>query len=123
MNVGGEEAATAVELQIQGHNVARDFDEKIKKFDKTTKKRLRYYKRWIPIDREPGVLLCAACKATTNDGNYEFYKELLCDCYVPGKTVDQLERTGEEGKLNCSIADFAHAEGFTIFTRGADVTL
>eukprot|EP00958_Prasinococcus_capsulatus_P028891 scaffold7227_cov399-Prasinococcus_capsulatus_cf.AAC.3 len=58
----------------QGHNVAREFDEKIQRFDKSTKKRIRYYRRWISRGSPPGVLLCAACKSTSNDGDYGYYR-------------------------------------------------
>jgi hypothetical protein len=59
---------------LRGYDVSRDFEAACRSFKQSTKKRLRYYKRFItPNVQENGIGLAGVFKRTDRDGDAEYF--------------------------------------------------
>lgn len=90
---------------LRGHSVAALFERQVQGFSKSTKKRLRYFKRVIPPGGLDEVRLVGAYAATAQDGCGTFYQQALWAGLLPGR---QGQPGGEQGQAATAAA---RAEG------------
>lgn len=67
---------------LRGYNVAESFEASCRKFHPTTKKRLRYYKRYLSESvQQHGVSLYGMFKRTDRDEDVDFFVDKAVQCF------------------------------------------
>eukprot|EP00899_Mesostigma_viride_P016720 jgi/Mesvir1/25049/Mv04487-RA.1 len=70
---------------LRGHDVTAHFQRQVASLSKSTTKRLRYYRKWIPVspsgvEGDAGsrrVRVFGICSTTWNDGEHGYYRDIL----------------------------------------------
>lgn len=69
---------------LRGHSVGDAFERTLQGFSKSSKKRLRYFRRFLPPGGLHEVLLVGAYSATDNDDDDAFYQHTLWSALLLG---------------------------------------
>ena len=100
------------------------FRRKLSNLSKSTKKRLKYYRKFVPQDvatTRPGVRLLGAYTGTDNDDDEGYYAGVLKHSCAPNAnaSVDSPERVGV-GQLDteAEVVEELTARGFSMFYGG-----
>ena len=75
---------------LRGKRVDGDFRHKLSSLSKSAKKRIKYYRKFVPqevLDTYPGVRLVGAYAATTKDDDEGFYAETLRGWCAPAAPI------------------------------------
>ena len=72
----GTEVAEKAIAVTRGKRVDQDFDRKLTMLDRSTKRKIRYYRQFIP-ESVSDVRLIGVYRATTHDDDTEFYRSVL----------------------------------------------
>ena len=98
------------------------FRRKLSNLSKSTKKRLKYYRKFVPDDvanTRPGVRLLGAYTGTDNDDDEGYYADVLKHSCAPNVVIDSHERVGV-GQLDteAEVVEELTARGFSMFYGG-----
>ena len=98
------------------------FRRKLNNLSKSTKKRLKYYRKFVPQDvakTRPGVRLLGAYAGTDNDDDEGYYVNVLKHSCAPNVVIDSPERVGV-GQLDteAEVVEELTARGFSMFYGG-----
>ena len=98
------------------------FRRKLTNLSKSTKKRLKYYRKFVPQDvakTRPGVRLLGAYAGTDNDDDEGYYVDVLKHSCAPNVVIDSPERVGV-GQLDteAEVVEELTARGFSMFYGG-----
>ena len=110
---------TSVPPVLRGKNVERDFATKLTMLSRGAKRKLRYYRQFIPDDVDD-VRLLGVYKATTHDDDNEFYRDVLHAEEFGARRAERDPR-GLVGDVDEATTIRAIKElGFNIFYSGAE---
>ena len=117
---------TKREVVLRGKKCTKEIERKRTFFSKSLKKKLRYYRQFIPETHSKELRMIGAYKLTTNDGDREYYKKTLNE-YISSTNEIAKEEEEEEEEENSRINNDSLEEtatkleslGFKIF-RGGD---
>ena len=99
------------------------FRRKLKNLSKSTKKRLKYYRKFVPQDvatTRPGVRLLGAYTGTDNDDDEGYYADVLKHSCAPNASVDSHDECVGVGQLDteAEVVEELTARGFSMFYGG-----
>ncbi len=111
------------EVVLRGKKCTKEIERKRTFFSKSLKKKLRYYRQFIPETHSKELRMIGAYKLTTNDGDREYYKKTLNE-YISSTSRNEIAKEEEENSRinNDSLEETAtklESLGFKIF-RGGD---
>jgi len=110
---------TSVPPVLRGKNVERDFATKLTMLSRGAKRKLRYYRQFIPDDVDD-VRLLGVYKATTHDDDNEFYRNVLHAEEFGARRAER-DPSGLVGDVDEATTIRAIKElGFNIFYSGAE---
>ena len=114
---------TKREVVLRGKKCTKEIERKRTFFSKSLKKKLRYYRQFIPETHSKELRMIGAYKLTTNDGDREYYKKTLNE-YISSTSRNEIAKEEEENSRinNDSLEETAtklESLGFKIF-RGGD---
>ena len=114
---------TKREVLLRGKKCTKEIERKRTFFSKSLKKKLRYYRQFIPETHSKELRMIGAYKLTTNDGDREYYKKTLNE-YISSTSHNEIAKEEEENSRinNDSLEETAtklESLGFKIF-RGGD---
>ena len=118
---------TKREVVLRGKKCTKEIERKRTFFSKSLKKKLRYYRQFIPETHSKELRMIGAYKLTTNDGDREYYKKTLNE-YISSTSRNEIAKEEEEEEEensrinNDSLEETAtklESLGFKIF-RGGD---
>jgi len=110
---------TSVPPVLRGKNVERDFATKLTMLSRGAKRKLRYYRQFIPDDVDD-VRLLGVYKATTHDDDNEFYRNVLHAEEFGARRAER-DPSGVVGDVDEATTIRAIKElGFNIFYSGAE---
>ena len=115
---------TKREVVLRGKKCTKEIERKRTFFSKSLKKKLRYYRQFIPETHSKELRMIGAYKLTTNDGDREYYKKTLNE-YISSTSRNEIAKEEEEENSrinNDSLEETAtklESLGFKIF-RGGD---
>jgi len=118
---------TKREVVLRGKKCTKEIERKRTFFSKSLKKKLRYYRQFIPETHSKELRMIGAYKLTTNDGDREYYKKTLNEYISSTNEIAKEEEEEEEEEENSRINNDSLEEtatkleslGFKIF-RGGD---
>jgi hypothetical protein len=99
------------------------FRRKLTNLSKSTKKRLKYYRKFIPQDvatTRPGVRLLGAYAGTDNDDDEGYYADVLKHSCAPNVVIDSSHERVGAGRLDteAEVVEELTARGFSMFYGG-----
>ena len=101
------------------------FRRKLNNLSKSTKKRLKYYRKFVPQDvatTRPGVRLLGAYTGTDNDDDEGYYADVLKHSCAPDVMIDSLDshERVRVGRLDteAEVVEELTARGFSMFYGG-----
>ena len=101
------------------------FRRKLNNLSKSTKKRLKYYRKFVPDDvanTRPGVRLLGAYTGTDNDDDEGYYADVLKHSCAPDVMIDSLDshERVRVGRLDteAEVVEELTARGFSMFYGG-----
>jgi len=99
------------------------FRRKLNNLSKSTKKRLKYYRKFIPQDvatTRPGVRLLGAYAGTDNDDDEGYYADVLKHSCAPNVVIDSPDTCVGAGQLDteAEVVEELTARGFSMFYGG-----
>lgn len=117
---------------LRGYPCGEQFKAHIRSFKHSTRKRLKYYRRWLPADYNlnEGVKLYGVYRGTPHDSDKDFYREMLFRHSLPSRSManqpscntSELVGSSFEGKQQDSSPKATCAEmqhrGWHFFTGG-----
>ena len=113
---------TKREVVLRGKKCTKEIERKRTFFSKSLKKKLRYYRQFIPETHSKELRMIGAYKLTTNDGDREYYKKTLNE-YISSTSRNEIAKEEENSRINNdSLEETAtklESLGFKIF-RGGD---
>ena len=99
------------------------FRRKLSNLSKSTKKRLKYYRKFVPQDvatTRPGVRLLGAYTGTDNDDDEGYYADVLKHSCAPNVVIDSSHERVGVGQLDteAEVVEELTARGFSMFYGG-----
>ena len=99
------------------------FRRKLTNLSKSTKKRLKYYRKFVPEDvatTRPGVRLLGAYAGTDNDDDEGYYADVLKHSCAPNVVIDSPDTCVGAGQLDteAEVVEELTARGFSMFYGG-----
>jgi hypothetical protein len=114
-------------VYLRGFNAAPEFEKIIRNFDKSSRKRIKYYKQYVSsgtlTEQQKGVQLFGVYAPTSNDNNSQFYINTLRESYY-NQTISSSTHSTEldlseeeryllyEGDIHVAVEKFLGAKIF-----------
>ncbi|KAK9817211.1 hypothetical protein WJX72_011116 [[Myrmecia] bisecta] len=109
------------EVYLRGYRVTPVFDQHINAFHNSTRKRVKYFRQYIPPCRT-GPRLYSVYRATTHDDDANFYRELVRQSHTgPSRALpmagDRRSFPEQHALLAGPLQDSVEQLGFKLFLR------
>jgi len=125
-DIGCTDGRRRREVVLRGKKCTKEIERKRTFFSKSLKKKIRYYRQFIPETHSRELKVIGAYKLTAHDGDREYYKETLNEhLRIQSSTSrsrshddDRNDDNGDDDSLEATIEKLEQL-GFKIF-RGGD---
>ncbi|CAL6299688.1 unnamed protein product [Bathycoccus prasinos] len=124
-NIGCTDGRRRREVVLRGKKCTKEIERKRTFFSKSLKKKIRYYRQFIPETHSRELKVIGAYKLTAHDGDREYYKETLNEhLRIQSSTSrsrshddDRNDDNGDDDSLEATIEKLEQL-GFKIFHGG-----